>query len=181
LARGDVQVIPVGGKQNFSSGFAAVVQDPGFSQVTDILVVRDADCAVDRAGFGPTWQSVTDTLRRRGLPVPPAHAQFVAGHPRVAVFIVPDGASDGMLETLCWQAVQHDAAAACVLTYFSNLQAAKVPNIPHLPRNIDKAFMRVFLASRAEPDKRLGEAAQSGYLVWTEAAFKPLIDLLNQL
>jgi hypothetical protein len=181
LARTDVQIIPVGGKHGFTTGFGSVVKDPKFSQVTDILVVRDADCAVDGWGFTQTWRSVTGTLQQRGLPVPTAHSQFVPGPPRVAVFVMPDGTSDGMLETLCWHAVQTEPAAACVVAYFDCLTAASVPGIPHLPRNVDKGRVRVFLASRAEPDRALGQAAQAGFLNWTATAFTPLISLLTQL
>lgn len=181
LQRTDVQIAPVGGKHGFQQGFASVVNDANFPQVTDILVVRDADCVGDGAGYAKTWSSVTGTLQHRGLPVPTVHAQFVAGPPRVAVFIMPDGGADGMLETLCWRAVQTDPAAACVVAYFDCLVKATVANIPHLPRNIDKANIRVFLASRAEPDRVLGQAAQAGYLNWNDPAFAALIALLNQL
>jgi hypothetical protein len=181
LGRTDVQIAPVGGKHGFPKGFAAVVNDANFAQVSDVLVVRDADHAADGAGFTPTWQSVIQVLRKSSLPVPTSHAQFVAGPPRVAVFVMPDGASDGMLETLCWQGVQGDPAAPCVAAYFDCLLRAGVGNIPHPPRNTAKASVRVFLASRPEPDRVLGQAAQAGYLDWTAPAFAPLIALLAQL
>jgi hypothetical protein len=181
LGRSDVQVLQVQGKHGFSPRITLLVQDPNFRTVTDVLVVRDADCVADGAGFSQTWRSVTQVLRQNNLPVPTAHAQFVPGPPRVAVFVMPDGASDGMLETLCWRAVQGDPAVPCVVAYFDCLKNAGLAHIPHLPRNTDKAFMHAFLASRPEPDKRLGEAAQASYLDWTATAFVPLIDLLKQL
>jgi hypothetical protein len=181
VGRADVQVIQVGGKYNFTPKIAILVQDSSFPQITDILIVRDADCVVDGAGFAATWSSVTNTLRHHNLPMPAAHCQFTVSSPRVAVFIMPDGTSDGMLETLCVAAIQSDPATPCVREYFTCLLTAKAPGQPHLPRNQDKAFIRVFLASRSEPDKVVGQAAQAGYWQWTDAAFAPLIDLLRQL
>lgn len=179
LGRTDVQILEVGGKTLFAPNLAALVRDPLFPTVTDILVVRDADFLVDQAGLARTWQSVTDTLRANGLPVPVGPGQFAAGPPRVAAFVMPDCQTDGMLETLCAAAVQADPAAPCVAAYFACLQ--NQAGITHVPRNRDKAFVRAFLASRPEPDKRLGEAALAGYWPWTDPAFAPLVGLLNQL
>lgn len=181
LGRADVQVIEVGGKTLFGPTLGVLVQDPAFLQVTDILVVRDADCAADGAGFAPTWQSVTGTLRHNRLPVPTSHATFASGPPRLAIFIMPDGTSDGMLETLCSTAIQSDPATVCVQTYFDCLNKAGIAHLPHLPRKRDKAFVRVFLASRPEPDKLVGQAAQAGYWPWADMAFAPLITMLQQL
>lgn len=179
LNRSDVQIESVGGKHFFAPNIAALATDPKLSQVTDILIVRDADFTQAGAGFASTWQSVTDALGRNGLPVPTAHATFVPGPPRVAAFIMPDGQSDGMLETLCAAAVQADPATSCVVGYFTCLQLQT--NFTHLARNQDKAFTRAFLASRPEPDRKLGEAAQAGYWPWNSLAFAPLIGLLSQL
>jgi hypothetical protein len=182
VGRSDVQIIPVGGKYKFQLELANFIRDPDFPQVTDILFVRDADFVADGAGFAATWTSVTNTLRHHSLPVPISHGQFTTGGiPRIAVFIMPDGASEGMLETLCVAAIQSNPATQCVRDYFNCLQSANIPGHPHLPRNQDKAFTRVFLASLPEPDKLLGQAAQAGYWPWTAPAFTPIIDLLRQL
>jgi hypothetical protein len=181
LGRSDVQILPVGGKYGFAPNLTIVVQDPAFATVTDILIVRDADHASDKAGFAPTWASVTSTLRNNGLPVPTAHGVFVTGPPRVAVFVMPDGAADGMLESLCRAAVSSDPATPCVVTYLDCLAKAAVPGTPHPPNRQDKAFVRAFLASRPEPDKLLGQAAQAGYWPWADAAFAPLLAVLGLL
>lgn len=178
LGRTDVQILGLGGKHGFTPKLTLLVQDPNFPRVTDILIVRDADFIADGAGFAPTWQSITDALRRNGLPVPAGHAAFAPGPPRVVVFVMPDGRSDGMLETLCASAVLGDPATPCVQAYFGCLNQV---GISHLPRNTDKASVRVFLASRPEPDKVVGQAAQAGYWPWAAPAFAPLIDLLIQL
>jgi hypothetical protein len=181
LGRADVQIVPVGGKYSFAKGVAAVAADAAFPTVTDILIVRDADHASDKAGFAPTWSSVASTLQNNRLPVPTTHGVFVAGPPRVAVFVMPDGATDGMLESLCREAVGSDPATPCVVSYLDCLAKAGVPGTPHPANRQDKAFVRAFLASRPEPDKLLGQAAQAGYWPWADAAFAPLIAVLQQL
>ncbi len=182
LGRADVQPIPVGGKHHFSPKITVLVQDPSFKQITDILIVRDADYLVNGAGFAATWSSVLGTLQHHKLPSPITHGQFTtSGVPRIGVFVMPDGTSDGILETLCVSAIQSEPATPCVRDFFKCLQTSNVPGHPHLPRNRDKAFTRVFLATRAEPDKLLGQAAQAGYWPWADAAFTAIIDLLRNL
>ncbi len=82
-----------------------------------------------------------------------------------------------MLEDLCLAAVQADPATPCVDAYFTCLQT----QTGKLPNNLAKARAHVWLASRPEPDRRLGEAAQSGYWPWADPAFDPLRQFLLAL
>ena len=68
LNRSDVQIESVGGKHFFAPNIAALATDPKLSQVTDILIVRDADFILNGAGFASTWQSVTDALAETDFP-----------------------------------------------------------------------------------------------------------------
>jgi hypothetical protein len=61
--------------------------------------------------------------------------------------------------------------------YFQCLHQQGVPE----PRNLSKAKVQVFLASREEAGKRLGEAAQAGYLPLEHEAFEEVRDFLRQL
>jgi hypothetical protein len=91
--------------------------------------------------------------------------------------ILPEENAPGMLEDLCLQALKSDCATVCVEQYFQCLQQQRVP----LPRNMSKAQIQVFLGSRAEAGKRLGEAAQAGYLPWDNNAFEQLKDFIHQV
>jgi hypothetical protein len=92
------------------------------------------------------------------------------------VFIMPDGVSDGMLETLCMNAVAADPAFACAIDFFACCAAlGVVPDNPH------KAKAHVWLASRREPDKRVGEAALAGYWPFAQPAFSALWDFVRAI
>lgn len=188
LALEDVQVQPVGGKSKIKQNLAALVLDPSFPSVKALAVVRDADFPevagrannAARAGVAASvaFRSVCDALAANDLAVPPKHGVFAPGPPRTAVFILPDGESDGMLEDLCLTAFTSDPAHLCMDRYFTCLTAA---GIAHEPNRIAKARMHALLASRREPEPRLGMAAQKGYLDFSAPAFGPLINLLRAL
>ena len=90
---------------------------------------------------------------------------------------MPDGAHGGMLESLCKDAVKDDGAAKCVDEFLKCV----MERISSPPKPTAKAWMHAWLASRQEPDKRLGEAANAGYLPWNSPAFSELATFLRQL
>lgn len=174
LGIADVQVIDYGGKTRLKDFLEALAQTPasGFAGLVSLAITRDAD--LDAVG---AFASVSAALTNVGVSAPAAHGLFAGVNPRVGVWILPDGAAPGMLESLCMAAVQTDFAVPCVDEYFQcvSQRAARQPN------NIAKARLHVWLASQNEPDKRLGEAAEKGYWPWGTTAFQPLIAFLQAL
>lgn len=186
LGKEDMQVLSYGGKSRLAEYLKALMNDPMWPQVEALLITRDADFPRERA-VGPAaesaWWSVIDALRARGLPVPGAHAELTtqdAGSTepalRVGVFILPDGASDGMLEDLCIAAVAEDPVKPCLDAYFRCIEEKGAG----VPRNtLPKARAHAFLASRPIPDQRVGEAARKGYWPWDAPAFEPLLTFVK--
>ncbi len=179
----DVQVFPIGGKTNLGRNLKTLKNDPGFPQVTAVAVVRDADIAAPGATVTAAVQAfnaIQGALTAPGvqLPCPPAHGQFADGPPRVGVFVMPDGVDDGMLETLCLQAVAAAAEFHCLADYFTCLQGHGI--VP-IAKNLHKARAHAWLSSRPEPDLRVGEAAQKGYWPWAAPEFTPLWDFLRAM
>jgi hypothetical protein len=170
----DVQVEQYGGKTRLKDYLAALAGPPvpGFASLTSLAVTRDAD-ADARGAFA----SVCDALRNAGLPEPPDHDLPAGANPQVRVWIMPDGRNPGMLEDLCLASVQADAAGPCVDDFFRCLRTTAAGP----PANLAKARVHVWLASRPEPDKRLGEAAEKGYWPWADPAFAPLTRFLRAL
>ncbi len=88
-----------------------------------------------------------------------------------------------MLEDLCLAAVTKDpstrSAMHCVDDYFKCL--GEQAGISHKINALPKARIHAFLASRPDPELRLGEAAQRGYFPLDSPVFKPVIDYLTQL
>lgn len=184
LKRTDVQVLPIGGKTKLTQSLAALVNDASFPAVQSLAVIRDADSPI---GLGPAagppvseatraFESIGYSLRHVNLPCPTVHGQFAAGPPRVGVFIIPNGVDDGMLESLCLLSVTASPGFSCLDDYFQCLQGHGA-----VPNNMHKARAHAWLASRPEPDRRVGEAAQAGYWPWDSDAFKDLWAFIGSL
>lgn len=167
-----IQVLNAGGKDNIRQMLKVIKQSPGYSKVSSIGVVRDAD-----ANAGSALQSVQDALRDANLPSPDAPLSLAGTDRRVAVLIAPHGESSGTIEDVCLESVAGDAAMGCVQGYFSCLNNNGVEQ----PGNMRKAEAQAFLASRERPGLRLGEAAEAGYWDFEHAAFDPFKRLLGKL
>lgn len=179
LNRDDVQVLPIGGKTMLGDNLQALILDPRFPNVDALIVVRDADSTPPNSNvsaFKRAWESVSAALQNAALPVPVEHATLSADSPRTGIFIMPDGQNDGMLESLCLTSVSDQPEYPCVVEYFQCLAKHSVQ-----PNNLDKGRAHAYLASRVEPDKRVGEAAQAGYWPWKSDTFLPLVDFVKQM
>ena len=89
---------------------------------------------------------------------------------------MPNGINDGMLETLCVQSVETEPEFHCLSDYFTCLSSHGIR-----PIQWDKALAHAWLASRPEPDKHLGKAAQAGYWPWQSHAFDNLWVFLRSM
>ena len=172
LGINDVQVQNCRGKDNLSIVLLEIAQDPDIHLINSIGIVRDADLSANGA-----FQSVQSALRRSNLPVPTRMLQSTAGNPSLSVFIMPDNASNGALEQLCLSALVDDPAMPCVEDFLKCIS----DRVFEPPRDQQKARIHAFLASREDPELRLGEAAQRGYIDWNHPAFAQLSRFLQSL
>lgn len=168
----EIQVLNADGKDKIRKMLKVIPSSPGYSKVTSIGVVRDAD-----ANAGSAFQSVRDALRDANLPVPDAPLSLVEGGIRVAVLIAPHGKPSGAIEDVCLESVAGDAAMGCVQDYLSCLN----DNAVEQPNNLRKAEAQAFLASRERPGLRLGDAASAGYWDFEHSAFEAFKRLLGML
>lgn len=168
-----IQVIDAGGKDKFSRNLRAI-QTAALtgSPLRTVGVVRDAD---DNAAVA--FESVCDSIRSAGYEPPPNHGEFSKGVPAVGVFIVPDGATSGAIETLCRRSRQADETTACVDEYLKCLQARAVMR----SRNADKTFTHAYLAATRDPVARVGEGAMQGVWDFASPVFAPLSQFLREL
>lgn len=167
-----IQVMPIGGKKQLKANLMALRMHSEFQTVRSLGIIRDADDNPEAA-----FQSVRDGLQAAGLPAPDRPLSRVGSNPSVMVMILPDINTPGALEDLCIQAVANDPALPCVEQYFECLKQ----QTPSFPKNLAKAKIQAFLASREEAGKRLGEAAQAGYWPWDSKVFDQLKDFLKQI
>lgn len=167
-----IQVLDYGGKDQLRPFLKALKATTGFARVASLGVVRDAN-----ANAANAFQSVRDALQDAGLPIPTQMLVATGASPQVTVMILPDGTSSGMLEDLCLASVARNPAMTCVEQYFQCVQM----QIGSLPSNMSKAKVHIFLASKPDPDLRLGEAAQAGYWPWDDPAFDHVKQFLSSL
>ena len=176
---GEMEIIPYDGKDNLGSFLTGVLipRLRSASVVKAIGVTRDADDDFDRA-----FQSIGDSLRRAGLPVPSTPLTLAEGSLYgdavwVAAYVMPDNASPGDLETLCLNAVSQSPAMPCVDRYFSCLQ-----EIGLLPGQESKARLRAFLSANPDnPNLLTGQAIAAGVIPWDSPAFGGIHQLLDML
>ena len=168
-----IQVIEAGGKDQFRRNLRAI-QTAAASAPTlqSIGVVRDAD---DDAGAA--FASVCDGIRSANYEPPVNHGEFSNGMPAVGVFIVPNGAESGAVETLCRRSRQGNVTAACVDEYLKCLEEHQASR----STNADKSFAHAYLAAMDEPLARVGEGALQGVWDFASPAFAPLAQFVRQL
>lgn len=170
----NIQIISYEGTSNLRTFLKGVLlKAPEFhNRVKSLGIVRDAD-----TNATSTFQSICDALQNAGLSVPANPLELTSQNPKITVMVIPHGSTSGMLEDLCLKAVISDPATPCMEQYFECLQ--QLPS--SLPNNISKAKVHAFLASRHEPDLRLGEAAKAGYWPWENNAFDHVKFFLQQI
>ena len=175
----NIQIIQFNGKDNLGNFLVnALVPSIMSSDVVKAIgIIRDADDSYARA-----FQSVGDSLRRAGLPVPsaplsPREGTLSDAAIRVVAYILPDNRSTGDLEVLCLGAVSRAAAMPCVAGYFDCLGS-----IDHIPRQESKARLSVFLsANQDNPNLLIGQAVAAGVIPWDSPVFDNIHQFLDVL
>lgn len=161
-----IQVEETQGTPNLPNFIKTLPKVPNYETIEAIAVIRDADADPQSA-----FQSIVSALEKAGLNYPESHGAFSQGHPKIGIFIMPDGLNPGMLEDLCFKAILKDPAVPCVEDFFNCIVKAGITK----PKPIAKAKVYAWLASRENPARRVGEAAEAGYWPWDHAAFKDLL------
>ncbi|OQY27913.1 MAG: hypothetical protein B6244_09190 [Candidatus Cloacimonetes bacterium 4572_55] len=167
-AEDKVQIVPVGGKDQFKNEFPTLLESPNFSRVKSYGIVRDADDNADN-----TFQSVQGLLRRYDQPIPQASGEIISlNGVATGVFIMPGNSEEGMLENLCLKTVDDHPVSDCVDKYIDCLHKTlehrekntpKDPNTYYFPKNEAKVKMYAFLAGMNTYIPSLGIAAKKGY------------------
>ena len=172
LGINEVQIQNCGGKDNLRPVLRTLAGSLNFPLVGSIGIVRDADDSAPSA-----LQSVQSSLGNTGLPVPTGFLISAGESPSISIFIMPDNGSNGALEQLCLAALADDPAMPCVEDFLTCVG----DRVPESPQDPSKARIHAFLASRQDPELRLGEAAQRGYIPWNHPAFTDLAQFLRNL
>jgi hypothetical protein len=125
--------------------------DPNFSHARSIGLVLDVE-----DNLAAATAVAARTLAVFGAASIPTHGVLFAGPPQLGVFLSPDGASHGAIESLCRQAVRNNALAACVD------QLVTCAGAPHaLVARADKGWLRSYLGMTGDPSLRFHQAFTS--------------------
>jgi len=162
----DIMVESYQGKDNLPKYLKTLKVRPNFAQLVSIGITRDTD---DKS-ITSIFESICSALTKANLSIPNSLSQSSQDIPKISIFILPDNQNSGMLETLCLASLKDDNALNCVNQYFDCIsQESQI-----FPKNIDKAKIHAWLASREIPDKRLAEASEAGYFDFNNSAFEHL-------
>lgn len=167
-----IQIQNFGGVTDLRTFLSLFVKYPGFTDVRSIGIVRDAERSAQSA-----FQSVQDSLRGAGLPVPSRPAQTASGSPSVSVFILPDNSNSGMLETLLCQTFQGEAIDDCIGDFLSCALSAGGEDL----RNPDKSRAHAYLSTMPRPEVSVGVAARRSYWNLDHPAFGEIRTFLRTL
>jgi len=167
----DAQTLKMNGKNPLGDKVRTIRKISGWKDVVSFGLVVDAD-----SNYASTLQSVRHALKVARLAVPNSALLTVGRKPKVTFLILPGLNMNGAIEDLCLSSIRPDPAMACVDAYFLCLQQCNV-NCP----KISKAKVHAFLASRPEPDKKLGQAAQASYWPLDSQVFDDVRTLLQML
>jgi hypothetical protein len=159
-----IEVRNGGGLPGLHDYFQDLVLISGFLSVVALGVVRD--CEDDPA---IAFQQVCSGLQRAGLAVPSAPLVVTPTPtlPQITVMLLPDSNTAGMLETLCWRALDSDVRVPCIDEYLKCIETATGQPI----HGLDKSRIHAYIAAREEPWFLLGQAAHAGYFPWDAPAF----------
>ena len=149
-----IQVQNFGGVSELRGFVIALARLRGFNTLTSVGIVRDAETSAQGA-----FRSVQSSLRAARLPVPEALGTRVGDSPAVSALLLPGDDRPGMLETLLCDTIEGSPEAACIddfLECLGHLDDARL-------RWADKRRARAFIATKPDPNLRVGEAAQRGY------------------
>jgi hypothetical protein len=125
--------------------------DPNFRFARSVGVVLDIENDVAGAQC-----LANDTLAALGATGPAMHG-MLSGSPALGVFLTPDGANLGAIETLCRQAVRDARLAVCVDQLIG---CAGTPHAAHgNPRAAeDKGWLRAYLGMILDPNLMFHQA-----------------------
>jgi len=166
----EFEIWNIEGKSQLGTRLRVLKMDSAFKlNVISLGIVRDADDDPDSA-----LRSVKSALESAGFAVPDRSLESAGSSPTVTFMILPND-SPGMLESVCLKSVESDPAMKCVDSYFECLEA----NYQIEPKNIYKAKVQAFLASRKKVGLDLRRAAQAGYWPFDHNTFDPIRSFLT--
>jgi hypothetical protein len=136
-----IEIRNAGGIQDWPNVLLALPTIAGFDAVDCLGLARDCEADPARA-----FQEACSALSAAGLPVPATVLQSTPTppYPRVALLLLPDASTPGMLETLCWRALASDPRFSCVEEYLDCVRRQTGQPLAHE----EKSRIHAYIAGR---------------------------------
>jgi hypothetical protein len=175
----EIQIEEFGGKDNLRNHLEQYIIHPDFPIVTSLGIVRDAETDPDPFARVVSALKRIESEHNIGLKPPKRPLQPSDGHPRVTIMILPKDGEEGALEDLCLKSVAQDKSMTCVEQYMQCLKQLQEKEGIQMPKNVSKAKLHAFLASREVPGKPIGQSVAKGYLPADSKAFDDVKSFLE--
>jgi hypothetical protein len=171
----NVQIIDVGGKDNFKNKFPVYIQsEDALGKIKNIGFVRDAEKLEAKSAF----DSICFILRKYALPCPTELCKLVEDNgKKVNVFIMPNNNDCGMLEDLCIAAIKDTDVFTCV-ECFIKCYETKIEKDKY---NSAKAKILAYLSTQTPIVNALGLAAKQSVWDFTKPCFDDIKRFLIEL
>lgn len=145
------------GVRNLRARLNVLVRDPGFRDLRTLGIARDADDDARNA-----FRSVRTALAgcpplKAGLPSQPGERG--AGNPATAVFIVPDNADPGNLETILNRTMADDSIDSCIDELIDCLRQQAGFDLSG--GRLDKARAHARIAASSNPARSVGHSVRA--------------------
>lgn len=151
-----IQIINVGGKDQFISKFKILSGDDNFGKIIRFGFIRDAE--EDPRG---AFDSIKKVLTDYKLPVPPNIGGIKkTSELQTGIFIMPNNSEKGALENLVIETVKNKKEYKCVNEFIKCIPKYKSPNFEN---RIAKASVLAYLASQKKIVNSLGLGASKNY------------------
>ncbi len=157
------------GKDNFKTQLKTLVASSGFSNVTKLVLIRDADESSEN-----TFVSLQNTLKELSLPVPKQEGEFnTLNNLACGIYIMPLFPEKGMIENLCLQSINDTNDNLCIDKF--------IECVDKKPSNIAKAKAQIYLSIQNPMVSSLGIGAKKGYWNFNHQCFDKLRHFVGQL
>jgi len=172
----DIQIIDIGGKDQFKIKFPLLYNAEDFSDVDKLGFVRDAEQNKADSAFS----SICGILKKHDLPIPKdINTVIYENNIKIGIFIMPNNIDEGMLEDLCIESVKSNPVFKCVNEFIE----CCLPHLSGKEKNINmaKAKIQTYLAAKKPIKNTLGLAALEGYWDFKENCFLEIKQFLHNL
>lgn len=160
-----VEVRSFGGVRDLRDSLAALAKTPGFHLVQSLGILRDAEQDAKAASAAVRGAVAAAGLDQLGV--------------NTSVFILPDNARPGMIETLLVDSLRSDPIYACIEEFFDCTAKVGAP----LPTGevSAKSLAQTYLATRPKVQMYPGTAAYRGYWQWDSPVFDGIKQFMQAL